>query len=129
MNHGSQINERQARELAKVEPERRVKVIQTAAAAGRVTAKAIKLVVQPEDQVVELNPRKAFRTASKGAGAAQDWWYKNATPRQRGVFMGLLLGTGGRVNVWSKAHLRKRFEQWMELYVTELPQPKESTTA
>lgn len=42
VNHGSQINERQARELAKVDPDKRAEMINNLARKGRVTAKAIK---------------------------------------------------------------------------------------
>lgn len=40
--NGSQLNERQARELAKVAPAKRIEVLEKAKASGRVTAKAIK---------------------------------------------------------------------------------------
>jgi hypothetical protein len=45
VNHGSQINERQARELAKVKPEKRVEVIESVTSKGPVTAKAIRVVI------------------------------------------------------------------------------------
>jgi len=44
VTHGSQMNERQARELAKVEPERRTEVLQAAASTGTLTAASIRLV-------------------------------------------------------------------------------------
>jgi DNA-directed RNA polymerase subunit RPC12/RpoP len=42
VNHGTHLNERQARELAKVKPEKRTKVLETVARKGKVTAKTIK---------------------------------------------------------------------------------------
>lgn len=45
VNRGSQINERQARELAKADPEDRAAVLDEVAAEGPVTAKAIKAKV------------------------------------------------------------------------------------
>ena len=61
VTHGSQMNERQARELAKVEPERRTEVLQAAASTGTLTAASIRLVaasitVGNSDDVV-MTPR------------------------------------------------------------------------
>lgn len=54
-------NERQARELAKVEPEKRAEVLALAAQAGPVTAKAIKQAAQ----AVEPEPGQAVREDSE----------------------------------------------------------------
>lgn len=63
-------NERQARELAKVEPEKRAEVLAKAAQAGPVTAKAIKRaaqVVKPEpvEVVREDSETRAYRVSLK----------------------------------------------------------------
>ena len=56
VNHGSQINERQSRELAKVEPAKRAEVLKRAASSapnGKPTARAIRAVVQRTKPVQE----------------------------------------------------------------------------
>jgi hypothetical protein len=61
-------NERQARELAKVEPEKRAEVLAKAAQAGPVTAKAIKQAAQdaePEPVVREDSETRAYRVSLK----------------------------------------------------------------
>ena len=56
---GDKINERQARELAKVEPSKRSEVVETVAKAGPVTAKAIKAEVKKrEPQPEQIKPAK-----------------------------------------------------------------------
>jgi hypothetical protein len=49
-------NEGAARELAKVEPEKRAEVLEQVAAAGRVTAKAIKAAANPKPAPSEVSP-------------------------------------------------------------------------
>lgn len=63
-------NERQARELAKVEPEKRAEVLALAAQAGPVTAKAIKQAAQavepePVQVVREDSETRAYRVSLK----------------------------------------------------------------
>ena len=60
-------NERQARELAKVEPEKRAEVLAKAAQAGPVTAKAIKQAAEPEPVQVgrEDSETRAYRVSLK----------------------------------------------------------------
>lgn len=63
-------NERQARELAKVEPEKRAEVLSKAAQAGPVTAKAIKQAAQavepePVQVVREDSETRAYRVSLK----------------------------------------------------------------
>ena len=65
VNHGLQINERQARELARVEPSRRVQVLEAAASTGTLTAASIRQVaasitVGNSDDVV-MTPRDVAR--------------------------------------------------------------------
>jgi hypothetical protein len=108
--------ESQARELAKVPASERVKVLDKVVAKdGKVTAKAIKLeVVNPDDL-----PSK-FKRCAVGERAARKWWYDAATPVRRGHFIELLMALSGRVEVRSMDRLRKRFEQWIKDYVTEV---------
>lgn len=63
-------NERQARELAKVEPEKRAEVLAKAAQAGPVTAKAIKRAAQvaepePVEVIREDSETRAYRVSLK----------------------------------------------------------------
>ena len=54
VNHGSQINERQARELAKIEPEKRTKALEVASSKGKLTAKSIRIAVVNVESAVTL---------------------------------------------------------------------------
>ena len=115
------INPAQARELAKVPAEQRETVIKAAAKRGPVTAKAIKLEVvkRSEDASTTAPDLNKFRSAKISRHAARRWWWGSATPAGRGSFIETLMSLGGNTYVPSKAKLRQRFEQWMELYVTE----------
>jgi hypothetical protein len=134
LNHGSVLNERQARELARIAPERRLKVLQQAAADGQVTAKSIRKAAQmahtevagfgdretaaPDQEVVRptaaakgrLNPRHYTRKRF------QHWWL-TASKAERGEFLHLLFFK--EIVVKDKAKLWEHIEQWFRLCVKE----------
>lgn len=71
------------------------------------------------ERIIDAPALETFKRAMLGQGAAKKWWFKSASPKRRGEFIDLLMVISGRVSVPSKARLRQRFEQWMELHVTE----------
>jgi hypothetical protein len=119
VNHGSQINERQVRELAKVPAAEREQVLKAAAESGPVTAKAIKLVVMKGTTDDDHEFRKQFPKATISGHSAKQWWYKSATAAKRGQFIDYLLAFGRPATVPSKEMLRQRFDRWMDDCVTE----------
>jgi hypothetical protein len=119
--------ESQVRELAKVKPEQRAKVLEVAASKGKVTAKSIQIAVEEQErpQVVahvevmkpdsapqarEFKPRLKCKTDFLG------WWHKSSKV-QRAEFLPWLFTT--KVVVANKADIRKDMDRWFEQYVTE----------
>jgi hypothetical protein len=131
--------ESQARELAKVEPERRVEVIELAAQAGPLTARSIreaaKPTAAPEPPAEEDRPHiktsveevvttdamlKKFRIARQSQGHASKWWWSSARPYQRGEFLETLICENKPVTVHSKDKFKQRMLAWIERNVTEV---------
>ena len=100
VKHVSHLNPRQACELAKVAPERRVQVLEAASANGPVTAKKIAGVHRRHPKPAEADaapkqhepPHVAAHVEVAEPELAADSpiaesWYRLATPSQRGAFL------------------------------------------
>ncbi len=120
VNHGSQINERQARELAKVEPERRVQVLEVAASKGPVTARAIKEVakrwnptlIEQVKAAIPLAPRLDPKQIKLFTGS-RETRFEPPTIEDPGLAKVVFSYNGSTYSVWnSKEHL-----QWLISYM------------
>jgi hypothetical protein len=71
---GTVLNEAQARALAEVEPEKRLEVLRSAAASGKVTAKAISKAAEQEGNPALDDPdSRALRITLKAKATADDF--------------------------------------------------------
>lgn len=90
VRHGTQINERQARELARIEPEKRVEVLEEASSNGDLTAKSIRIAAQNYEP--GISRMKPISADAEHADEESDClyqlkrWWKKATKRDHKAF-------------------------------------------
>ena len=131
----SQItNEGQARELAKVEPARRVQVLEAASANGPLTAASIRAVVRrrhPKPAEADAAPNQlepphvaahvevAEPELAADSPIAESWW-RLATPSQRGAFLSGIVDGRDRVEVPDRRAFENSLLRWADRCLVEV---------
>jgi hypothetical protein len=125
--HQLVTTESQARELAKVEPEKRVEMVQAVAHVGKMTAKAIKAEVRKQIKPAKVNEASSENDADAAKPIAPrcetqpslNRWYSKAKPERRGEHLKTIISCRKPVRVPNREVFIQQVHIWIEQSVEE----------